>query len=749
MYAPCPPRRKLTNITRGRSGCDGCRRRKKRCDESKPDCAACRRLGKRCEWPSRRLKFCTDILSQNGDQNKTVRVVSSQESGIGSISESLDVPTGREPSVDNFPTPDDEHSEYFTSNSDGMDLAWNYQLRDEYTRLSSVPVPLMGSVDIWDNFWNSDTFFDNVSRDSEQILSGQGQVAVALPSESDDSNILEQPLSTLSYLVAYQLSPPYYPFIDDGLVVHVPGQDASSSSHAETTRTSRPDGNPNHIQEGTEDTTARISGSQEALYFRHWNSNVRHLLPSIFHDMASQPIQRPCFKSALLALAACNIAQCHPDVQKLALHEGDQEDVLGGEDHQQHSRLLYSAAICDFSRMEFIKENALDMLATLILFAYIELDIGSFRGLDFHLNGAERLLSDECAICLETPVGRQLVSAWLGLRIRSWRHKIPFTAPGFQKDLVAMGIDFKQIFKEGNARGHAVVAILVESLRLSDMILFERLAGRGDLDTVSSRCMQDYLQKINRPSSTEPWRPRDPVQDEDYRLLLLEQEADLDAWHTSLPVSDLPVESFDRSRVLGPDLFGGDINSQPPLRFRTHHCAMNYAYYTCARIAQSSDLLAQFLPNDTSSTNLEAGKLHPWLQILLRIVSGLDNMDCIRYNVYTIGITDLLFSCALRCPSSYPVIRKCLDRLIQRFKGIGMSREGVNTLHFLEVPLTTLEQEKDQGRDVFFLITGKTADAEFNQPSKNQKDHPCVVYGRDHISQKMYSRRLEKPATAS
>ncbi|THX33253.1 hypothetical protein D6D10_07890 [Aureobasidium pullulans] len=37
---------------RGRSGCLNCRRRRKKCDETKPRCAKCKRLGEECEWDS-------------------------------------------------------------------------------------------------------------------------------------------------------------------------------------------------------------------------------------------------------------------------------------------------------------------------------------------------------------------------------------------------------------------------------------------------------------------------------------------------------------------------------------------------------------------------------------------------------------------------------------------------------------------------------------------------------------------------
>ena len=35
---------------RVKSGCDTCRRRRKKCDEQKPVCGHCERLGLRCTW---------------------------------------------------------------------------------------------------------------------------------------------------------------------------------------------------------------------------------------------------------------------------------------------------------------------------------------------------------------------------------------------------------------------------------------------------------------------------------------------------------------------------------------------------------------------------------------------------------------------------------------------------------------------------------------------------------------------------
>ncbi|KAH6659108.1 hypothetical protein BKA67DRAFT_6195 [Truncatella angustata] len=71
MYAPAPPRRKKTNITRSRTGCQSCRQRRKKCDGANP-CGTCLRLGRLCEpvaiKPQFRLvefKSATDIPQTN------------------------------------------------------------------------------------------------------------------------------------------------------------------------------------------------------------------------------------------------------------------------------------------------------------------------------------------------------------------------------------------------------------------------------------------------------------------------------------------------------------------------------------------------------------------------------------------------------------------------------------------------------------------------------------------------------------
>lgn len=46
-----PPDRRVQRIVRVRTGCLTCRRRKKKCDETRPICAGCQRNDLACQWP--------------------------------------------------------------------------------------------------------------------------------------------------------------------------------------------------------------------------------------------------------------------------------------------------------------------------------------------------------------------------------------------------------------------------------------------------------------------------------------------------------------------------------------------------------------------------------------------------------------------------------------------------------------------------------------------------------------------------
>ncbi|KAI8712153.1 hypothetical protein NCS52_01312800 [Fusarium sp. LHS14.1] len=72
MYAPVPARGKKTDITRSRTGCLRCRRKRRKCDEEKPSCRRCASSGTDCEYGTMTLKFreATQWAAQKVDHRK-------------------------------------------------------------------------------------------------------------------------------------------------------------------------------------------------------------------------------------------------------------------------------------------------------------------------------------------------------------------------------------------------------------------------------------------------------------------------------------------------------------------------------------------------------------------------------------------------------------------------------------------------------------------------------------------------------
>ncbi|CAG8943091.1 unnamed protein product [Penicillium salamii] len=66
-----PPDRRVQRIVRVRTGCWSCRRRKKKCDETRPICGGCQRNHLSCQWP--------DVSRRDSEQDELPRVAATEE----------------------------------------------------------------------------------------------------------------------------------------------------------------------------------------------------------------------------------------------------------------------------------------------------------------------------------------------------------------------------------------------------------------------------------------------------------------------------------------------------------------------------------------------------------------------------------------------------------------------------------------------------------------------------------------------
>lgn len=480
---------------------------------------------------------------------------------------------------------------------------------------------------------------------------------------------------------------------------------------------------------------------QEKLYLTHWRTTLLKVLPAPFAQLENLAAMCSALKPAIIALSACDLAQARTDVRHWTINQEKRWLFSPNAEHQHHGRRYYSLARHKLAQLDYATQEPTSLVATLILFAHIESHIGSYRAAAFHHHGIEHLLFARREFCDHSVLAKDLARVWTSLRAQNWRYRIPFTVPDFQRSLADLGLDTRQLLDPPEAHDEAVMVNMLQSWRLSLMMLFERYVGRGDMESISSRCCRGYYSSLPQPLAGQPWIPKERILDEDYQALLAEQRVELDRWYAALPPSHLPRESLGcESSAQGAPQLG-----QLPLRFISHQAAMNYVYLVAARIFQSKEGIDQFLVPPHLSTHHSAQPdrrgADYWLQLLLRIIPALYIAECARHNSYTLGVLEILHMCHLRLPRSSQIIRSGVDYMITEYEKNCVTHEGLHPVlgfrHLFEV----IEQQRNLGRDLFYTAPRFSPDSQRQLVYEDAK--PYVVYGRDQNTGKLFCQFLQ------
>jgi hypothetical protein len=479
---------------------------------------------------------------------------------------------------------------------------------------------------------------------------------------------------------------------------------------------------------------------QEKLYLHHWRTALLTTLPAQFAQLENLADMCSALRPAIIALSACDLAQARTDVRRWTIEQEKRWLLSPNAEHQHYGKMYYNLALHELSHTDYRKQEPTSLIATLMLFAHIESHIGSYRGAAFHHHGIEHLLFARHGFCGQSVLAKDLARIWTSLRAQNWRCRIPFTVPDFQRSLADLGLDIGQLLDPSEARDEAVMVAMLQSWRLSLMILFERYTGRGDMESISSRCSRDYYSHIPLPVATQPWTPKEPIPDEDYEALLVQQRMELDRWYAALPPSHLPRESLGlESGAQDPLQLG-----QPSLRFLSHQAAMNYVYYVAARIFQSREGIDQFLAlprlSPPNSAQPEHSGVDHWLRLLLRIITGLDVAVCARHSCYSVGILEILHMCHLRLPRSGQIIRSGVDHIITGYASNCITHEGSDLVLGFQRIFEEIEEQRNLGRGLFYIIPRFSPDCQ--RQLTYDDTIPYVVYGGDKTIGKFFCQFL-------
>ncbi|RAQ64724.1 hypothetical protein COH20_008422 [Aspergillus flavus] len=416
---------------------------------------------------------------------------------------------------------------------------------------------------------------------------------------------------------------------------------------------------------------------KEQFYIAHWEDRCVKALRLLSHDISTLAHGYRPLKNSLLALSACSLSRSLPEMQAIksngTLFKPNKNHLLYSQEH-------YGAAVREIARMlhgSTTCPSPTQILATLILLCYMESVLGNFKALHYHHDGIGRFIQLHLSRLSSDGLGSNLIAAWLQSKYQGWWLRMYFSTLHFQRYQTSLSapLGIVSALYSSKARRAIITSIMSESHRVNTA-------------AVLSLWRNTHGPAINSMSSSI----------DDCISLLRTEEKKLDEWHSQLTPLELPTESFTSLGETQPS--NGHIR---PLRFHRHPFAMNYAYYVVARIMQCAcflDALQQCASGD-QAVPVNDESITCWMRILLRIVAGLSKAECATRNVYTIGISNLLVACILRC--SDLDIGLWIQNWLRDLLSVPILEEGSFPISQALEIVRHVNKERRSGKDIYVI----------------------------------------------
>ncbi|OJJ95929.1 hypothetical protein ASPACDRAFT_1859717 [Aspergillus aculeatus ATCC 16872] len=456
------------------------------------------------------------------------------------------------------------------------------------------------------------------------------------------------------------------------------------------------------------------SVESEQFYLNYWESSCIDALGRLFHGINSILHKDDALKHSLLALAACNVSRSSPE----GLTNKGRLIILPNRTHQLSSQRYYSSAVGETARTLQAKaaSSPLTTLAILVLFCFMETAMGNFRGFGWHCQGIAQIIDLQLSRLSKDALGKELIAAWLASRLHMWWRRMYFTTFALQLSQRSLSVspELTQVLRTIDAQKTLLVSILCESHRLNTI---------ATLQILSDTCA---------PSLAAC------TVDECISSLKAEGKK-LDEWHSRLDPSQLPLD------VLPQPPHGRFSEIAHPLFFRSYEAAINYAYYSAARIMQCTEMLYPILESDEDQETRpreDQAVTTSWMTILFRIVAGLDIIGCTRKNTYSIGIASLLLACVLKCDDltcGWQVqnwLQKCVD--------LAILEEGSFPIAQTLGAVRIINEERVAGRDVYAIGLAEDDGGGSGKYSSynSQRFRDFVILGRMRVDGSIYSKNI-------
>ncbi|RDW77508.1 hypothetical protein BP6252_05561 [Coleophoma cylindrospora] len=732
MYQPLRPRLKKTNIVRARTGCQTCKRRKLKCDEGKPECRACLNRGIECEGYAQRIAFRNDTNSTvqrviNLEKQKwtVIRAEQAQESTSKKSARK------RKRSMDSSENDDKQNSDATESSTRS---AATKHLMVDGSKSPTTARPYGHKQVISDSPAGSSK---ETSTAATQLLALSGSLKTrglsyekidlasldggvyshkSEASEYQTSDTTNTPSTTVARRDSYMdCGSSCGPSQTDVTLDYGSLYDEMSTPSTLTNSTERerwsyfPETNNNLELTQTEDS-----------YILYWCTTLLPQLPPVFRRCESTWSKFKYFRNATLSLASADIAHAN-----IGRRGASKKQALSISQHRLKSLDYYSEALENLSvasstTHDLIEECA--KLAVLLVFAFFEMESGTFAGSVVHVRQMDKLITENIHLYSTSADGKDLICACTALRAQLSCDCIPWRYDGFPYCMASNAIKLciQEAMQYSATPYEHLIPLLAEICHLNELVSMGQTFG-FDSSVSTYRAWVKSLDDFGYCSPglqlSEEHSPSE------LRGRLKAATLMLDTWHDSLEVLELPFEGHTSLDTEKCDNVPG-IRIKP-LRFHSHESAMNYARYACAQLFCSQSNLDRC----TSLSAPEPNEVSAWALLILRIVAGLDPLACVEQNTFKIGILWILSRITLLCASNEVVA--WIEFWLQKAWQSGVSKEASIPLSIILKYVRKVRVLQDDGYRVLFMFCSITGKCERFSLYSEESSFRALVYGID------------------
>ncbi|KAH8698609.1 hypothetical protein BGW36DRAFT_426307 [Talaromyces proteolyticus] len=708
-----PQKKRLkTGITRVRTGCYTCRRRKVKCDEAKPACRACGQLGLRCEGYAPRYKFCDPQTFE------TIQWATTVVPGTGSPSQQLLSPKSLR---------DSETSLYPASSASvaGSDTASDFPSSVVGTLNHSKP-SLVESSAAGSRAQLDASFHDQFSPFSDNIIDTVYNLGLTHYSESDFYVERMDRSSGITDMFLGDIASP---------------TECAGTIHISAISENSPSSFSNDVYQPLHLTNMNNNQSLGELYLTQWHNVVAPLLPSVFHDITTDMPEFPPLKNAALAITAAYVAHLESLTIRRA-HRSKESCYIPQKDHQYQSLQYYNKSIQGIGRsFEIAQANPVHVLAALLLSYYFELDSGSFAGGIGHMTVIDKFLASNHEEIKINPTGQKLLCTWMNLRSQFVNRYLG----GYRSSEPPHTIDtfpLNRMIDNGGSHHDSIIIMLCDCKLLSRKIILDWCVTRGESRNAGNKTpIENILTKTSLPKSRYDSMSQLAIIDERYQDSLEKQRARLDKWHSDLDLSELPIDSYTSQRK---DLLTEQSSKLDifPLKFHSFEAAMNYAYYAHAQMLCSEETIDR-LEDPAFVEPAFTRKDSPWVELILRITQGLNIAECIYKNTFNAGILPIITSCMVACPRAD--VASWIEDWLRKVEDFGIPLESGLPFGIIKRTIRFILNQRQNRRHVLLILPLDIEDAEKSDLYHSDFKMQVVVCGKNTRTGKLYNEIAEIP----